>query len=225
MIDRVGDKVGESVADLDPAKLARHVAAHHLHPRAGSGPGGMLDELFTALVQPELDQPCFLVDFPAELSPLARISRTRPGVVERFEVFAAALELANAFSEQNDPDAQRAAFEQQMAQRAGGDEEAQVLDADYLRALEYGMRRPAGVGIGIDRLAMLVTDSRTIRDVILFPQLRPEEGARCRTTRRPRRRGDRGRRRRRPPRPLETPALDRARYLRTRPAQRLSSRC
>lgn len=176
MLDAVSEKVGESVHDLSEATLGRHVARHHLHPRAGTGAGGMLDELFSALVQPELQDAAFVVDFPVETSPLARASRTKPGVVERFELFAAGMELANAFSEQNDPDAQRRAFEAQVAARERGDEEAQALDEDYLRALEYGMPPTGGVGIGIDRLVMLATDSRSIRDVVLFPQLRPEEG-------------------------------------------------
>jgi len=115
------------------------------------------------------------VDFPAETSPLARVSRENPNVVERFEVFVAGMEVANAFSEQNDPAAQRHAFEQQMARRAGGDEEAQMLDEDYLRALEYGMPPTGGVGIGLDRLVMIATDSRSIRDVILFPLLRRQQ--------------------------------------------------
>jgi len=127
-------------------------------------------------VQPELRRPCFLVDFPLETSPLARVSRANPAVVERFEVFVAGMEVANAFSEQNDPRAQREAFERQVAAREGGDEEAQPLDTDYLRALEYGMPPTGGCGIGIDRLVMLATDARSIRDVLLFPQLRPEEG-------------------------------------------------
>src|SRR6185295_18797636 len=141
-----------------------------------TGAGGLLDELFSALVQPKLLKPTFVIDYPIETSPLARKSRTTPGVVERFELFVAGMECANAFSEQNDADAQRAAFEAQVAQRARGDEEAQPLDEDYLRALEYGMPPTGGCGIGIDRLAMLVTGQRSIRDVILFPQLRPEEG-------------------------------------------------
>lgn len=176
MLDAVSEAVGESIHDLDPAKLGRHVAKHSLHPRAGTGPGGLLDELFSALVQPGLQNAAFVVDFPAEISPLARTSRANPAVVERFELFAAGMELANAFSEQNDPDAQRRAFEAQVSARERGDEEAQALDEDYLRALEYGMPPTGGVGIGIDRLVMLATDSRSIRDVVLFPQLRPEEG-------------------------------------------------
>jgi lysyl-tRNA synthetase class 2 len=135
-----------------------------------------MDALFGELVQPTLRQPTFVVDYPAETSPLARPSRERRGLVERFEAFVAGTEIANAFSEQNDPAEQRAAFEAQMARRAAGDEEAQVLDEDYLRALEYGMPPTGGVGIGLDRLVMLVTDARSIRDVLLFPQLRPEEG-------------------------------------------------
>jgi lysyl-tRNA synthetase class 2 len=176
MIDAVSEKVGEKVDGLDPARLARHAARLGVETRPGVGAGVLVDELFSSLVQPGLEQPCFVVDHPVETSPRARASRTREGVVERFEVFAAGMELGNAFSEQNDPDAQRRAFEHQMARRAGGDEEAQVLDRDYLRALEYGMPPTGGCGIGIDRLTMLVTDSRSIREVILYPQLRPEEG-------------------------------------------------
>jgi lysyl-tRNA synthetase, class II len=176
MLDEVGRAVGEDVSALDEAQLRRLCAARGIETRPGTGPGGLLDALFSELVQPALVRPCFLVDFPVETSPLARVSRTRPGVVERFEVFAAGMELANAFSEQNDPAAQRAAFEAQVALRARGDDEAQPMDLDYLRALEYGMPPTGGVGIGIDRLTMLATGARSIRDVILFPQLRPEEG-------------------------------------------------
>ena len=176
MLDEVGRVVGEDVSALEPAQLARLAAARGIETRPGTGAGGLLDALFSELVQPGLTRPCFVVDFPAEVSPLARLSRTRPGVVERFEVYVAGMELANAFSEQNDPAAQRAAFEAQMTRRAAGDEEAQMMDHDYVRALEYGMPPTGGVGIGVDRLAMLVTDSRSIRDVVLFPQLGPEEG-------------------------------------------------
>jgi lysyl-tRNA synthetase class 2 len=176
MVDAVSGKVGEDVRDLDPARLQRLAAARHIETRPGTGAGGLLDELFGALVQPELQQPTFVIDYPVEISPLARVSRERPGVVERFELFVGGTEIANAFSEQNDPEAQRQAFEAQMTRRAQGDEEAQVMDLDYVRALEYGMPPTGGVGIGVDRLAMIVCDVRSIRDVILFPQLRPEEG-------------------------------------------------
>jgi len=176
MPEAVGQAVGEDVRDLDPARLTRLAKSRGVETRPGAGPGVLLDALFSELVQPTLRQPTFVLDHPAETSPLARSSREKPGLVERFETFVAGTELANAFSEQNDPAAQRAAFEAQMARRAAGDEEAQVLDEDYLRALEYGMPPTGGVGIGIDRLVMLVTDARSIRDVLLFPQLRPEEG-------------------------------------------------
>jgi len=176
MLDTVSEAVGEPVHDLDPARLAAQAAKHHVDVRPNSGAGTLLDALFSELVQPSLRQPTLIVDYPVETSPLARQSRANPAVVERFELFVAGMELANAFSEQNDPLAQAAAFEQQMVRRAGGDDEAQVMDHDYVRALEYGMPPTGGVGIGIDRLVMLVTGLRSIRDVILFPQLRPEEG-------------------------------------------------
>ncbi|HET7224975.1 MAG TPA: lysine--tRNA ligase [Candidatus Eisenbacteria bacterium] len=176
MLDAVGGATGEDVSDLSEPRLERLARARGIAIRPGMGPGGLLDELFSTLVQPTLIQPTFVVDYPVETSPLARASRTRPGVVERFELFAVGMELANAFSEQNDPAAQAKAFEAQMARRAAGDEEAQTMDADYVRALEYGMPPTGGVGIGIDRLTMLVAGQRSIRDVILFPTLRPEEG-------------------------------------------------
>ena len=140
------------------------------------GLGQALDELFSETVVPGLVQPTFVTDFPVELSPLARRHRKDPGVVERFEVFAGGMELANAFSEQNDPEAQAAAFLLPQELRAAGDLEAQVTDLDYLRALRVGMPPTGGVGIGIDRLVMIAADASNIRDVILFPQLRPETG-------------------------------------------------
>jgi lysyl-tRNA synthetase class 2 len=176
MLDAVSAAVGEDVSDLDAARLARLARSHGVETRPGLGAGALVDALFGERVQPSLVQPTFVVDHPAETSPLARPSRTRAGVVERFELFACGMELANAFSEQNDPEAQREALEAQSRLREAGDEEAQGMDQDYVRALGYGMPPTGGVGVGIDRLAMLATDSRSIRDVILFPTLRPEEG-------------------------------------------------
>jgi len=138
------------------------------------GRGQILDEIFSETVQPGLVQPVFITGFPVELSPLARRHRDQRDVVERFELFTAGFELANAFSEQNDPDAQEEAFRRQAELREAGDLEAQVTDHDYLRALRLGMPPTGGVGIGIDRLCMIATGSPNIREVILFPQLRPE---------------------------------------------------
>jgi lysyl-tRNA synthetase class 2 len=139
--------------------------------------GRVLDEVVSVLVQPGLREPTFLLDHPRDTSPLAKAKRDDPTLVERFEVIIAGMEVVNAFSEQNDPLEQRRAFEQQMEQRARGDQEAQPIDQDYLRALEMGMPPTGGVGVGIDRLVMLLTGSPSIRDVILFPHMRPEEGA------------------------------------------------
>ena len=136
--------------------------------------GKVITKLFDALVEPKLIQPTYITGYPAEVSPLSRRSDTHPELTERFELFIAGREIANGFSELNDPEDQRGRFLQQVENREAGDEEAHVMDADYIEALEYGMPPTAGQGIGIDRLVMLLTDAPSIREVILFPHMKPK---------------------------------------------------
>ncbi len=143
---------------------------------AGAGAGKLLAAIFEQVVEPHLIQPTFIYDYPTEVSPLSKTKPDDPGTVERFELFMAGMEIANAYSELNDPEEQKARFEEQLLARGRGDEEAHAMDSDYIRALSYGMPPTAGEGIGIDRLTMILTNSRSIRDVILFPLLRPEAG-------------------------------------------------
>ncbi|MBU1741781.1 MAG: lysine--tRNA ligase, partial [Proteobacteria bacterium] len=159
----------------DPDRLEGLLARHDTLGEKHDTPGKILTKLFDHLVEPKLWNPTFVYGYPVEVSPLSRRNDRQPDLVDRFELFIAGREVANAFSELNDPADQRTRFEGQMAERAAGDEEAHLLDEDYLRALEYGLPPTAGEGIGIDRLVMLLTDQPSIRDVILFPHLRPEQ--------------------------------------------------
>ena len=145
-----------------------------IHTEKNWGPGRLLTELFEATVEENLVQPTFITHYPTEVSPLSRRNDENPEVTDRFELFVCGREIANGFSELNDPEDQAERFRQQMANKDAGDQEAMHYDADYIRALEYGMPPTAGEGIGIDRLVMLYTDSPSIRDVLLFPYLRPE---------------------------------------------------
>jgi lysyl-tRNA synthetase class 2 len=172
---RLGIEVTE--ADLRTLEGAAALAARlGIEVAAGTGPGKIAADIFEALCEEDLVQPTFVHDFPTEVSPLSKQRPDDPDTVERFELYVGGFEVANAFSELNDPAEQRRRFEEQLRSRAGGDEEAHAMDEDYIRALEYGMPPAAGEGIGIDRLVMLLTNSPSIRDVILFPLMRPAAG-------------------------------------------------
>ena len=138
------------------------------------GAGKITAAIFETLCEDDLIQPTFVYDFPTEVSPLSKQKADDPDTVERFELYIGGFEVANAFSELNDPAEQRRRFEDQLKSRAGGDEEAHAMDEDYIRALEFGLPPAGGEGIGIDRLVMLLTNSQSIRDVILFPLMRPK---------------------------------------------------
>jgi len=165
----------------DPQRTASWTAEwNHRNPQravatgVGPSPGEGVAALFEAVCEEKLVQPTFIYEYPVEVSPLAKSKDDEPQWVERFELYIAGMEILNAYSELNDPEEQRRRFEMQMAMREQGDAEAHAMDEDYVRALCYGMPPTAGEGIGVDRLAMLLTNSRSIRDVILFPLMRPE---------------------------------------------------
>lgn len=174
-IEMLKEKSGVDLRTASDAELGAALHAKGIHPDTKLGRGRLIDQLFGYFVEPAIDEPTFLVDYPIELSPLAKPKRGDPVLAERFELFIDGMEMANAFSELNDPDDQRRRLEAQVRLRERGDEEAQTLDEDYLRALEYGMPPTGGLGLGIDRLTMLVTGERSIRDVLLFPAMRPED--------------------------------------------------
>jgi len=159
----------------DPEKAKSWARANKIDIPNGSSMGKILDEIFKEKVEPFLIQPTFITDHPVELSPLAKRKSDNPALVERFELFISSREIANAFSELNDPFDQRERFMEQVKAKQAGDEEAHEMDDDFIRALEIGMPPAAGEGIGIDRLVMLLTNSHSIRDVVLFPQLKPEK--------------------------------------------------
>jgi len=174
MFEAIKEFTGKNIEGASENELRAIVKELNIEVEPSAGSGTIIDEIFSEKVEPLLLQPTFITDYPIEMSPLAKKHRAKPGVVERFELIVNGKELCNAFSELNDPIDQRARFEEQMKLRARGDQEAQVLDEDYIRALEYGMPPTAGLGIGVDRLTMLLTNQESIRDVILFPQMKPE---------------------------------------------------
>lgn len=174
MFDAIKEYSGMDISEMDEQELRKTAKQLNVDLTPEMGPGKIIDEIFGELVEPKLIQPTFIMDYPLEMSPLAKKHRDNPRLVERFEPIIGGKEIANAFSELNDPLDQRQRFEEQMKLKERGDLEAQEMDEDYLRALEIGMPPTAGLGIGIDRLIMLFTGQSSIRDVLFFPQMRPE---------------------------------------------------
>ena len=176
-LEALAQAIGTDPVAASEKELAALCLKHGQAPAAQAKRARLYDLLFKFTVEPHLEAPVFIIDYPRELSPLAKVHRGRPDLVERFELFIGGTEIANGFSELNDPEDQRARFEDQAAMRNQGDDEAHMMDEDYLCALEFGLPPTAGVGIGLDRVVMLLTNQRSIRDVLLFPQMRPESPA------------------------------------------------
>ena len=177
MYQAIQHRTGIDITDMDEAQLRAVCAQLGIHAEASMGKGKLIDEIFSEKCEGHYIQPTFIIDYPVEMSPLTKKHRTQAGLVERFELMINGKEIANAYSELNDPVDQRERFEEQLRLQERGDDEAMFIDHDFLRALEYGMPPTAGIGIGIDRLTMLLTNNVNIQEVLFFPQMRPEMSA------------------------------------------------
>jgi lysyl-tRNA synthetase class 2 len=175
MFDSIKDFTGIDISTMDEAQLLDVCKQLHIETNNTMGKGKLIDEIFGAKCEGNYIQPTFITDYPVEMSPLTKKHRSKPGLVERFELMVNGKELANAYSELNDPIDQRERFEEQVKLMERGDDEAMFIDQDFLRALEYGMPPTSGIGIGIDRLAMTMTNNASIQDVLFFPQMKPED--------------------------------------------------
>jgi lysyl-tRNA synthetase, class II len=175
MFDSIKEYAGVDVSEMDEEGLKKVCADFGITVDNTMGKGKLIDEIFGEKVEANLIQPTYITDYPVEMTPLAKKHRSKEGLVERFELFVNGKEIANAYSELNDPIVQRERFEEQLKLAARGDDEAMAMDEDFLRSLEYGMPPTSGLGIGIDRLTMLLTNKTTIQEVLFFPQMRPEK--------------------------------------------------
>ncbi|HQQ93027.1 MAG TPA: lysine--tRNA ligase [Bacteroidia bacterium] len=174
MYDAIKEHTGTDISGMDESQLRNLCATLHIEVDSSMGKGKLIDEIFSETCEKHYVQPTFITDYPVEMSPLTKKHRSKAGLVERFELMINGKEIANAYSELNDPIEQRYRFEEQLKLQERGDDEAMFIDHDFLRALEYGMPPTAGIGIGIDRLTMLLTNNAAIQEVLFFPQMRPE---------------------------------------------------
>ena len=173
--DAIKEHTGLDVSEMDEEQLRNACRQLHIHVEPSMGKGKLIDELFGGKCEGNFVQPTFIIDYPVEMSPLTKKHRSKAGLVERFELMVNGKEIANAYTELNDPIDQRERFEEQVKLMERGDDEAMFIDYDFLRALEYGMPPTSGIGFGIDRLCMILTNQQSIQDVLLFPQMRPEK--------------------------------------------------
>ena len=173
--DAIKEHTGIDVSEMDEEQLRNACRQLHIHVEPSMGKGKLIDELFGGKCEGNFVQPTFIIDYPVEMSPLTKKHRSKAGLVERFELMVNGKEIANAYTELNDPIDQRERFEEQVKLMERGDDEAMFIDYDFLRALEYGMPPTSGIGFGIDRLCMILTNQQSIQDVLLFPQMRPEK--------------------------------------------------
>jgi lysyl-tRNA synthetase class 2 len=175
MFESIQEYTGIDVSQMDEKELRALCSEMGIEVDDSMGKGKLIDEIFGEKVEEHLIQPTYITDYPIEMTPLAKKHRSKPGLVERFELFVNGKEIANAYTELNDPIDQRERFEDQLKLAQRGDDEAMAMDEDFLRALEYGMPPTSGLGIGIDRLCMMLTNQSTIQEVLFFPQMKPEK--------------------------------------------------
>jgi lysyl-tRNA synthetase class 2 len=176
MFDAIKEHTGIDISEMNEDQLRDTCKQLHISVDPTMGKGKLIDELFSEKCEHHYIQPTFIIDYPVEMSPLTKKHRTKEGLVERFELMVNGKEIANAYTELNDPIDQRERFEEQVKLMERGDDEAMFIDYDFLRALEYGMPPTSGIGFGIDRICMLLTGQPSIQDVLLFPMMRPEAG-------------------------------------------------